>query len=133
MITITKDELKKMIEHVDHDIVLINVLDRDAFKKRHIRTSVNVPVDQPQFKQMISVITGDRNREIVLYSASFECDASANAARALEDSGFARVYDYQGGTADWFGLEEASTAGQMGMPQEHREWLNVVGREPKPS
>lgn len=128
MIAITKDELKEMCQQEDHDIILINVLGRDAFNERHIRASINIPADQPQFKQMVSVVAGDQNREIVLYSAGFECNASANAARELEGLGFSRVYDYQGGAADWFDLEEASSAGQRGVPREHREWLDAVGR-----
>lgn len=132
MLDLTKDELLKMYEQEERDFVLINVLDNDAFNQHHIRNSVNVPGDQPQFVQIVSAISGDKNREIVLYDASLKCDASARAGRKLEDAGFSRIYVYHGGTADWFGMQQDRTE-QVGMPPEHREWLNVVGSEPKPS
>lgn len=132
MINLTKDELVEMLEQSNHDCVLINVLNKDDFIERHIRNSVNVPFDQPQFLQIVNVIAGDKEREIVLYCGSFSCDASANAGRTLEDAGFARIYDYSGGTADWFGLPQPER-GRDELPSEHQRWLNCVGSEPKPS
>lgn len=132
MIDLTKDELIEMHEQEGRDFVLINVLDTEAFKQQHIRNSVNVPQHQPQFLQIVNVIAGDKNREIVLYCGSFACDASANAGRKLEDAGFARVYDYKGGGADWFGLPQPEPQ-QASVPPKHEEWLECVGSEPKPS
>lgn len=133
MIDLTKDELEHMNEQNEHDFVLINVLDNDAFNKQHIRNSVNVPGNHPQFIQIVNAITGNKNREIVLYCSDLACDASARAGRSLEDTGFSRVYDYKGGNADWFGEEQPSQVGQSDVPPEHNEWLDVIGSEPKPS
>lgn len=131
MFAITKAELKKMREQ-DRDVIMINVLDHDQFNEGHINGSVNVPADQPQFVQMVSAISGGKEREIIVYSASSDCGASGKAAQKLTDAGFVRIYDYQGGMADWRG-EDSGAGKTQELPREHREWLSVVGREPKPS
>lgn len=133
MITISKDELTNMIDKERRDVVLIDVLSNDAFKKQHIPMSINIPGDQPQFVQMVMAVTGDKYREIVLYSSGFECGASSNAARKLQEAGFARIYDFQGGTAEWFGERQSAPTGTNDVPRQHKEWLEVVGGEPKPS
>lgn len=132
MLDLTKDGLVKMYKQEERDFVLINVLDNDAFNQSHIRNSINVPADQPQFVQMVNAVAGEKNREIILYDANPDSDASARAGRKLEDAGFSRIYIYHGGTADWFGMQQDRTE-PAGMPPEHREWLNVVGSESKPS
>lgn len=102
MKTLSKDDLKKMNEREHEDFVLINVLPRDHFKKQHIRTSVNVPHDRDDFTDQVEAISGGKDRKIVVYCANFDCDASPNAAKKLEKAGFTNVYDYEGGTEDWF-------------------------------
>ena len=102
MKAISRDELKKMNEVDARDFVLINVLAPEYFKKKHIRTSVNVPVQDDDFVSQVERIAGDKNREVVVYCASFDCDASPKAAKKLEDAGFSHVFDYEGGTKDWF-------------------------------
>ncbi len=42
-----------------------------------------------------------KDKEIVVYCASFECRASPAAARKLEELGYTRVLEYEGGLADW--------------------------------
>mgnify|MGYP003626742147 CR=1 FL=1 len=39
--------------------------------------------------------------EVVVYCANFDCPASTDAARKLDEAGFNNVYDYEGGTQDW--------------------------------
>lgn len=102
MKAITRDDLKTMNETEHEDFVLINVLPREKFNEQHIRTSVNVPVDNDDFVQTVESVSGSKDRKIVVYCANFECDASPQAARKLEDAGFKQVYDYEGGTKDWF-------------------------------
>lgn len=101
MQAITKEELKKMNSERHEDFVLINVLPREYFNKAHIRTSVNIPHDQPDFARKVEEAAGSKERKIVLYCASFDCDASPKAAKKLEQAGFKKVYDYEGGTKDW--------------------------------
>ncbi|MDQ2076833.1 rhodanese-like domain-containing protein [Marinimicrobium sp. ABcell2] len=99
---ISHSDLKTMNDAQHQDFVLINVLPRDTFNKEHIRTSVNVPVSEDDFTSKVETIAGNKERKVVVYCASFDCDASTKAAKKLEDAGFTQVYDYEGGTKDWF-------------------------------
>jgi rhodanese-related sulfurtransferase len=105
---ITRDDLKRMNETQHEDFVLVNVLPHDAFEKRHIRTSINIPVKNDDFVERVEQVAGGKNRKIVVYCANFDCDASPSAARKLEDAGFTQVYDYEGGTEDWFEQKKAA-------------------------
>ena len=108
MKTISRDDLKQMNETEHEDFVLINVLPRDAFNREHIRTSINIPVDEPSFLEQAEAVAGSKDRKIVVYCANFDCDASPKAAQKLEDAGFKEVYDYEGGTRDWFDQKHAA-------------------------
>lgn len=105
---ITRDDLKTMNETEHEDFVLINVLPRDKFNQQHIRTSINIPVDDDDFVEKVESVAGSKDRKIVVYCANFECDASPKAAKKLEDAGFTQVYDYEGGTKDWFEQKQAA-------------------------
>jgi rhodanese-related sulfurtransferase len=98
---ITRDDLQGMNDGGKDDFVLVNVLPREEFNQRHIRTSINVPVGSADFPQRVEAVAGGKQREIVVYCASFDCDASEKAARELDEAGFSRVFDYEGGTKDW--------------------------------
>lgn len=105
---LTRQELKRMNEVEHYDFVLINVLPREAFNQQHIRTSINIPVDQPGFVNKVTAIVGDKQRPIVVYCASFDCDASQLAAEKLESAGFECIFDYEGGAQDWFAHKKAA-------------------------
>ncbi|MEE4296657.1 MAG: rhodanese-like domain-containing protein [Wenzhouxiangella sp.] len=105
---ISRDELKQMNETRHEDFVLVNVLPREAFEERHIRTSINIPVGSDDFAQRVEDVAGGKDRKIVVYCANFDCDASPRAARKLEDDGFSQVFDYEGGTEDWFEQKQAA-------------------------
>ncbi|WP_280553438.1 rhodanese-like domain-containing protein [Halomonas sp. 25-S5] len=108
MKAITRDELKIMNEIEHEDFVLLNVLPRDAFNKQHIRTSINMPVKDENFVDKVADVVGSKERKVVVYCANFDCDASPKAARKLEEAGFTQVYDYEGGTQDWFAQRGAA-------------------------
>jgi len=105
---ISRDELKRMNEQQHEDFALINVLPREAFNKRHIRTSINIPVERDDFVELVEAVNGGKKRKVVVYCANFDCDASPNAARKLEQAGFENIYDYEGGTEDWFEQKNAA-------------------------
>lgn len=98
---ISRTTLEQMNEQQKDDFVLINVLPREAFRKAHIRTSINIPHEDESFVEEVEKVAGGKDRKIVVYCASEDCDASPKAARKLDDAGFQRVYDYEGGTRDW--------------------------------
>lgn len=101
MQTISRQELEGMNESGGSDFVLINVLSPEAFNQSHIRTSINVPLEDSDFEQTVSRVAGDKDRSVVVYCGSFDCDASRKAAHKLDEAGFSHVYDYEGGNADW--------------------------------
>lgn len=105
---ITRNELKDMNEQQHEDFVLINVLPQKEFNKRHIRTSINIPVDEDGFVDRVESVVGSRDRKVVVYCANTDCNASPTAARALDEAGFENVYDYAGGTEDWFEQKKAA-------------------------
>ncbi|MCG5516804.1 MULTISPECIES: rhodanese-like domain-containing protein [unclassified Ectothiorhodospira] len=108
MKTIDREQLKQMNEEKHEDFVLINVLPREAFKKQHIRTSINIPVGSDDFTEQVDRIAGGKDRKIVVYCANFDCDASRKAAAKLDDTSFTNVFDYEGGTQDWFEQKQAA-------------------------
>jgi rhodanese-related sulfurtransferase len=110
MQTLSKAELKRMNEVEHEDFVLINVLPQQAFNEKHIRTSINIPHDQEGFARKVEEVAGSKNRKIVLYCASFDCPASSDAGAILEEQDFTRIYDYEGGTKDWFDQKQADAA-----------------------
>lgn len=107
MRAITRDELHTMLDK-NQDFVLINVLPRDAFNKQHIPQSVNIPVGEDDFTEQVEAVAGNKQRTIVVYCASFDCDASPKAAKKLEQAGFDNIYDYEGGTKEWFEKQAAA-------------------------
>lgn len=110
MQTITKAELKRMNEVQEEDFVLINVLPPEAFREQHIRTSINVPHQDADFTEIVEKVAASKERKIVVYCASFDCDASPKAAQTLQEAGFTQIYDYEGGTKDWFADKQQEAA-----------------------
>ena len=76
---------------------LVNVLGPEAFAKEHIPWSINIPRGkEDEFEARF-----EKQKEIVVYCASPECQASPSVARALAERGFTAVRDYEGGLKDW--------------------------------
>jgi rhodanese-related sulfurtransferase len=101
MATITATQLKRMIDG-EETFELINVLSEKDFLKEHIPGSVNVPADSKDFATRINDRVGDdKDHQIVVYCASTQCQASANAANTLELAGFTNVHRFEGGMQDW--------------------------------
>jgi rhodanese-related sulfurtransferase len=110
MRTITTLELTNMRER-DRPLI-INVLDREHFVEAHIPNSENVPVGDEDFLERVEALAVSKTAPVVVYCAGPDCNASPNAARLLEDAGFTRVYDYEGGMRDWIGAGHAVSRGQ---------------------
>ena len=76
---------------------LVNVLPEDMYRKAHIPDSINIPQGrEEEFERRF-----DREKEIIVYCASPECQASPKAARALVARGFHHVVDYADGLSEW--------------------------------
>ena len=100
MKTLSRDDLHRW-KAEGRDFTLVNVLSPEAFAEKHIPGSVNVPGEDPSFTEKVEQAAHGRDRPVVIYCASLECQASPTAARKLAAAGFPGVYDYEGGMKDW--------------------------------
>ncbi|MGQ9425766.1 rhodanese-like domain-containing protein [Gilvimarinus sp. F26214L] len=103
MHAMNRTELEELVNDAESSFLLVNVLGKDDFDRQHIPGSVNIPLKDPTFAQQVEAANSGKERTVVVYCAGPECDASTKAATELEAEGFSSVYDYEGGTADWFG------------------------------
>lgn len=101
---LTSDVLRQRMQKENPDNVdrkqgfaLVNVLSRDMYQDGHIPDSINIPKGhEEEFEKKFA-----HDKEIILYCASTECDASPDVARKLVNRGFTNVYDYEAGLRDW--------------------------------
>jgi rhodanese-related sulfurtransferase len=102
--TISRFELSRRItesrpDNADPDkgFALVNVLNPEVFAKEHIPASINIPAgNEQEFEKRFS-----KEKDIILYCANSDCDASPTVAKRLAEKGFANVYDYEAGMQDW--------------------------------
>jgi rhodanese-related sulfurtransferase len=99
MKSITTDRLQKLQNESD-DFLLVNTLDAEHFPKTKIPGSVNIPQSQDDFTAKVLEASGSKQKLVVTYCASEECNSSTQAAKKLEDAGF-NVADYEGGAKAW--------------------------------
>ncbi len=100
-------------------LVVVNVLDKEAYADCHIAGSINVPFENLE----TSMDTIDKSAEVVFYCSNPMCTASGYAALQFKKAGFTNVSVYEGGTAEWYqkGLpvEGASCADYLRQPVKH--------------
>lgn len=94
---ITRDELVRMREE-GKDFKLVDVLSRESFRNEHIKGAISLPVDEIEKGASKLLKKSDL---IVTYCASFDCQASTNAAEKLLSLGFKNVLDYKGGLKEY--------------------------------
>jgi len=88
---------KKLDAKEDFEFVL--VLSKEYYDKNHIPGSKNIPLDQ--LEEQAPKEFPDKGREIVVYCASLECQASPKAAKQLEEMGYTNVSDFESGVQGW--------------------------------
>ncbi len=94
---ITRDDLlKRMLSK--EAFKLVDVLSADSYAKEHIKGAISIPVDEIEKKAPGVLKNDDR---IIVYCASFDCQASTHAAQKLVDLGYTHVWDYKGGLKDY--------------------------------
>lgn len=102
--TIDSDQLAERFERIAPDnenrsqgYALVDVLAPRHFERERIPGSTNIPLGQEdRFEERF-----DKDKEIVVYCASPQCDASEKTARELARRGFHRVVDYEAGLSEW--------------------------------
>lgn len=100
MRTIGRAELSRWMDE-GRDFALVEVLAPEAFRKFHLPKAINVPVHQKKFEAAIERAVPAKDRPVVVYCQNKDCDASPEAARRMEQSGYQEVYDYEAGKMDW--------------------------------
>jgi rhodanese-related sulfurtransferase len=96
-VTIAREALKARMEAGD-GFVLVDVLSAESYRREHLPGAINLPLFEIN---EASVADLPRDKDVIVYCASFACQASPMAARKLEELGFTRVTDFEGGLADW--------------------------------
>jgi rhodanese-related sulfurtransferase len=71
---------------------------REQFNQQHIRTSIDIPLEDQDVTETVARVAGDRYRGVVAHCASAHCDTPPKAAKKLDNAGFSNAFDYEGGT-----------------------------------
>lgn len=95
---ISREALLARLEGTD-PIILVETLAARSYDHGHLPGAVNLPPDD--VRRLASTLLPDREAEIVLYCASYTCDASTVVANELAAMGYTNLFDYHGGKADW--------------------------------
>jgi rhodanese-related sulfurtransferase len=105
MKTITTSELKTLLDK-NGDVTLVNTLGAESFETTKIPGAINVPLDDDDFVARVEKQAGGKDKPVVVYCASQQCNSSEKAAEKLENAGFTAITDYAGGFKAW--QEEAA-------------------------
>jgi len=95
MKTISKNELAAKLG--SPGVVVVNVLDPEAYDKIHIEGSISIPRSQLEAGRWKEL---DKSKEIITHCSSYQCDASRDTAQFLKKQGL-NVKAYEGGMKEW--------------------------------
>lgn len=110
---ISADRLWSMIQNKkkkpSDDLIVINVLNKNAYRDCHIKNSINLPLHALKAHAQKRRASGrwKKDKSIVVYCADANCPLSRYAYRMLTDErssaklGFTNVFHYRGGMKDW--------------------------------
>lgn len=90
---VSPNELHDML-HGDDDIVVIDVLSPEYFRKQHLPKAINIPLDH--LEELVTELI-EHHRKIVVYCYNSECQASVQAAQKLVEMGYEDVADLEVG------------------------------------
>jgi rhodanese-related sulfurtransferase len=100
MRTISTDGLQALKTNGE-ELTLVNTLGAESFEKTKIPGAINVPLDTGDFSARVEEEAGGKDKPVVVYCASEQCNSSEKAATKLEAAGFTNVLRYPGGAAAW--------------------------------
>jgi len=106
MKTVDASGLKTLLDGHE-DVLLVNTLKAESFEKTRIPGAVNIPLEDDDFVARVEQQAGGKNKSVVVYCASQECNSSEKAAEKLENAGFIAVTDFAGGFQAWQENSEA--------------------------
>jgi rhodanese-related sulfurtransferase len=108
MTPITAEQLQSMQDR-NEGLLLINTLPEKDFGRTKIPGATNIPQDREDFVDRVEE-AGGLHRAVVVYCASAACDSSTQAARKLEQAGFNKVFDFEGGHEEWRQYQQKAPA-----------------------
>src|SRR5262245_57220336 len=92
---------------------LVETLPACQYEEERLPGAVSIP---PKNLDGRTAATLDRNKAVIVYGYDYQCDLSARAAWRLESLGFAQVFRYAAGKADWFANGLPREGKQAGVP-----------------
>jgi len=87
-----------VIEH--EDAVILDVRRPVEFEESHIPGSINVPVQDDSFEDMVATLDPDK-KAIVHCTKNIIFGRTDRALKAMEDQGFKHLYSLKGGYVAW--------------------------------
>ena len=95
--SITRKELKEKLDH-NEKVRLVDLRMRDSCEIEHIKGAMCVP-----FNELVETAEDvfKKDEEIVVYCGSDRCADGPAAAKLLENRGFKKVFEFDGGIEDW--------------------------------
>lgn len=94
MNTITATELKYRMDHGD-PVVLVNALEEEKFRARHIPSSLNLFTKEGIESNL------KKNDTIIVYCTDQACNKSILLYHLLEAMGYKHIYRFPGGLREW--------------------------------
>lgn len=91
--TISQDELKSL----DNNIQLVDVRTPEEYEAGYIKNAMNINIKDKAFLE--STVLLDKTKPVYVYCMMG--GRSTSAAKALEEAGFTKVYNYKGGFKEW--------------------------------
>ncbi len=117
-------ELSQYMEQ-DKDFVLVDVRDPGAFAEEHIAGAENIPVEDLAESAESDL---NKNQRVIVYGDDHDSDESNEAADILEDLGFRKISDFDGGLYAWRRAGFKTMAAGEEAPDSHE--MSVEGISP---
>ena len=92
---ITAEEMKGILELEDAQI--IDVRTKEEHQKAHIQNAQNIDFNSPTFNEDVAKL--DKQKPVILYCKGGA--RSAKCAQILQEAGFQKIYDLEGGLSKW--------------------------------
>ena len=92
---INPDEAATLLDA--EEAVLVDVRSQAAYEAGHIANAINIPVESDDLEDLIAKL--DQSEPVMVY-----CNGggqSAECAKILEEKGFKKIYDLDGGLSSW--------------------------------
>ena len=110
MKTVSKSQLKQWLDKKE-DMMLIDVLPKEYFQKRHIPGAINIPFkDNANFVNEVTQHVALKGQRIVVCCLNTQCPLSKEAAQKLESAGYTNVQAFEEGVEGWFGTSAGKAA-----------------------